>query len=406
MGIPAPRPACQGCGAGQRLRRGGTAGAGGRYWRHERAPRQARVRPSSRRVLPGGGQADPLPHPGPRAHPQTAARRGRPDHADLGPDDLLDDINTDVMTPAWVCFRHRPEDLARDAYAGLVSMEERVVETDALIRGNFDVIVAGLRKGVGSSRETAAQAEKWAGIRLSVAASFAPIHARNLINQGVLMGTYDMVRRLQQGEPHPARGVPRGARPDHARDHPGRRPLRLRQGRPRGRGAGAAAGHDRAPHDDGREDHRLAPRGGRLALRQARRRGRRPRGRRLQPRVHDGAGPRLPAGGVRRGLRDPGPEQVRGLRRPPDLRGRCGADAALRRPDPDAARHAAGVPAAHGRARLQRQGTGRARASATRWPASTSSTRATSSRRPTATPAWAAATTRWPTAWARPSTRH
>ena len=34
--------------------------------------------------------------------------------------DLLDDINTDAMTPAWVCFSHRPEDIARDAYAGLI----------------------------------------------------------------------------------------------------------------------------------------------------------------------------------------------------------------------------------------------------------------------------------------------
>jgi len=119
---------------------------------------------------------------------------------DIDPADLLDDINTDVMTPAWVCFRHRPEDLARDAYAGWIVDGKRVFDTDALIRGGFEVIVAGLRKGVGSSRETAAQAEKWAGIRLSVAASFAPIHARNLINQGVLQGGYDMVRRLQAGE--------------------------------------------------------------------------------------------------------------------------------------------------------------------------------------------------------------
>ena len=29
-------------------------------------------------------------------------------------EDLLDDINTDAMTPAWVCFNHRPEDLARE----------------------------------------------------------------------------------------------------------------------------------------------------------------------------------------------------------------------------------------------------------------------------------------------------
>jgi len=120
--------------------------------------------------------------------------------ADVDPADLLDDINTDVMTPAWVCFRHRPEDLARDAYAGLIVDDERVVPTDALRDGGFEIIVAGLRKGVGSSRETAVQAEKWSGVRMTVAASFAPIHERNNINQGVMLGTYDMVRRLQDGE--------------------------------------------------------------------------------------------------------------------------------------------------------------------------------------------------------------
>ena len=123
--------------------------------------------------------------------------------ADVDPDDLLDDINTDTMTPAWVCFRHRPEDIARDAYAGLIVDGKRVFETDALRDGNFEVIVSGLRKGVGSSRETAVQCEKWSGIRMSVAASFAPIHERNLINQGVYVGTYDMVERLQAGESIP-----------------------------------------------------------------------------------------------------------------------------------------------------------------------------------------------------------
>ena len=48
------------------------------------------------------------------------------------PDDLLDDINTDVMTPAWVCFSYKPEDIARDAYAGLIVDGERVFERDAL----------------------------------------------------------------------------------------------------------------------------------------------------------------------------------------------------------------------------------------------------------------------------------
>jgi len=122
---------------------------------------------------------------------------------DLTVDDLLDDINTDVMTPAWVCFNYRPEDLAREAYAGLIVDGERLFERDALFNGGFEVIVSGHRKGVGSSRETAVQAEKWSGIRIAVAASFAPIHAANNINQGVLMTDHETLRRLQAGESVP-----------------------------------------------------------------------------------------------------------------------------------------------------------------------------------------------------------
>ena len=104
---------------------------------------------------------------------------------DVDPADLLDDINTDTMTPAWVCFRHRPKDLALEAYAGLLDDQgQRVFETRALMDGNFEVIVSGHRKGTGSSRETAPQAERWSGIRLAIAASFAPIHERNNLNLG------------------------------------------------------------------------------------------------------------------------------------------------------------------------------------------------------------------------------
>src|SRR5690349_16421392 len=129
---------------------------------------------------------------------------------DLTVDDLLDDINTDAMTPAWVCFSHRPEDIARDAYAGLIVDGKRLFERDALINGNFEVIVSGYRKGVGSSRETAVQAEKWSGIRIAIAASFAPIHARNNISQGVLMGDHEVLRRLQRGESIPLSEFTRG----------------------------------------------------------------------------------------------------------------------------------------------------------------------------------------------------
>ena len=125
-------------------------------------------------------------------------------------EDLLDDVNTDAMTPAWVCFRHRPEDLALDAYAGLIVEGKRLFPTRALMDGNFEAIVSGFRKGTGSSRETAVQAEKWCGIRIAIAASFAPIHARNNVNQGVLMAGHEVLRRLQRGEGVPLAEFTRG----------------------------------------------------------------------------------------------------------------------------------------------------------------------------------------------------
>lgn len=119
---------------------------------------------------------------------------------DLNVEDLLDDINTDVMTPAWVCFDHDPAEIAKNAYAGLMHNGLRVFRENALKDGGFEVIVSGQRKGTGSSRETAAQCERWAGINIVIAASFAPIHERNNINLGQLMAGHDVLKRLQDGE--------------------------------------------------------------------------------------------------------------------------------------------------------------------------------------------------------------
>ena len=119
---------------------------------------------------------------------------------DLTVEDLLDDINTDVMTPAWVCFDHSPVEIAKNAYAGLMHNGLRVFNENALSNGNFEVIVSGQRKGTGSSRETAPQCERWSGIKIVIAASFAPIHEQNNINLGQLMGDHSMLTRLQNGE--------------------------------------------------------------------------------------------------------------------------------------------------------------------------------------------------------------
>ncbi len=119
---------------------------------------------------------------------------------DVSPSELLDDVNTDAMTPAWVCFDYDPAEIAKNAYAGLVIGGERLIPQNALVTGGFEVIVAGSQKGVGSSREQAAQCEVFSGSRLAIASSFAPIHARNNINIGQLMGDHDMLRRLEAGE--------------------------------------------------------------------------------------------------------------------------------------------------------------------------------------------------------------
>jgi 3-isopropylmalate/(R)-2-methylmalate dehydratase large subunit len=122
---------------------------------------------------------------------------------EVRPEELLDNINTDAMTPAWVCFDYDPEEIARNAYAGLIVDGQRLFGQNALKNGQFEVIVSGQQKGVGSSRETAAQAEVFCGSRMAIAASFAPIHARNNINIGQLMGDHDVLRRLQRGEAIP-----------------------------------------------------------------------------------------------------------------------------------------------------------------------------------------------------------
>ena len=50
---------------------------------------------------------------------RASSRGAGPRDGRRRPEDLLDDVNTDVMTPAWVCFT-TPEEIALDAYAGLV----------------------------------------------------------------------------------------------------------------------------------------------------------------------------------------------------------------------------------------------------------------------------------------------
>ena len=111
---------------------------------------------------------------------------------------LRDNISTDEITPGWVCFYY-DETLGRYSMVGLAG---GVIEKDSLKDGGFDVIVSGLSKGCGSSRETAPFSEMAAGIKLVVAKSIEKIYGQNSQNIGLLTTTdFGILDRILAGEP-------------------------------------------------------------------------------------------------------------------------------------------------------------------------------------------------------------
>ena len=110
---------------------------------------------------------------------------------------LMNNISTDEITPGWVCFYY-DETLGEYVYVG---MREGAVKKDEVKKGGFAVVVSGLSKGCGSSRETAPYAEKWAGIQLVIAKSIEKIYGQNSQNIGLLTSTdFGLIQRIRQGE--------------------------------------------------------------------------------------------------------------------------------------------------------------------------------------------------------------
>src|SRR6266550_367928 len=111
---------------------------------------------------------------------------------------LMSNISTDEITPGWVCFYY-DETLGEYVYVGI---REGAVKKDEVKQGGFAVVVSGLSKGCGSSRETAPYAEKWAGIQLVIAKSIEKIYGQNSQNIGLLtstdFGLIDRIRRVEE----------------------------------------------------------------------------------------------------------------------------------------------------------------------------------------------------------------
>ncbi len=123
---------------------------------------------------------------------------------------LMSNISTDEITPGWVCFYY-DETLGQYVYVG---MREGAVQKDEVKNGGFAVVVSGLSKGCGSSRETAPFAEKAAGVQLVIAKSIEKIYGQNSQNIGLLTSTdLGLVQRIRGGEEIPVTEFTEGLDP-------------------------------------------------------------------------------------------------------------------------------------------------------------------------------------------------
>jgi 3-isopropylmalate/(R)-2-methylmalate dehydratase large subunit len=123
---------------------------------------------------------------------------------------LMNNISTDEITPGWVCFYY-DETLGQYVYVG---MREQAVQKDEVKQGGFAVVVSGLSKGCGSSRETAPYAEKWAGLQLVIAKTIEKIYGQNSQNIGLLTSTdFGLIERIRRGEEIPLEEFTRGLDP-------------------------------------------------------------------------------------------------------------------------------------------------------------------------------------------------
>lgn len=106
-----------------------------------------------------------------------------------------DNVNTDVIFPGKYTYQKmEPKEMAVHA------LEDLDPDFAANVREG-DILVAGKNFGMGSSREQAATAIKYAGIRVIIARSFARIYFRNAINAGMpAIKSPEAVEAIENGE--------------------------------------------------------------------------------------------------------------------------------------------------------------------------------------------------------------
>ncbi len=123
---------------------------------------------------------------------------------------LRDDISTDEITPAHICFFF-DETLGEFPYLGLKCGNELPIKRGDVKKGGFVAAVSGKRRGKGSSREQSPYAERSAGIQLVIAENIERIYRQNCQNLGVLTSTnFGLIDKIRAGENIPLREFTQG----------------------------------------------------------------------------------------------------------------------------------------------------------------------------------------------------
>lgn len=105
---------------------------------------------------------------------------------------LGDDIDTDLLAPGkWM--KHPIEIVAAHC------LEDVFPEFAKQVRPG-DIVVAGERFGIGSSREQATEALRFLGVQAVLAASYGGIFFRNALNLGLPALTFNQQADIQDGD--------------------------------------------------------------------------------------------------------------------------------------------------------------------------------------------------------------
>ena len=100
---------------------------------------------------------------------------------------MPDDVSTDEIMPAGAKVLPYRSNLPKIAEFSFERIDPTYVDrARAIVQRAGHAVIAGKNYGQGSSREHAAAAPRYLGLRMVVAKSFARIHRQNLINYGIL----------------------------------------------------------------------------------------------------------------------------------------------------------------------------------------------------------------------------